>query len=227
MSKLAVEGGTPLRVEPYPPRKQIDKREILAVMELMLDAEEGGAFDRYGGVHVDAYEQEFAHYVGVPYATACSAGTAAIHTALGALQIEPFNANIWYNKGMVLEKMERNNESLEAYRRAIDLDEGLDRAWFRQGHVLMRLGRNSKALKCFQKAAQLDPANSLYQQSLQDMGALTMNDLDVNGLAANGLDMDDLAVDLQENMLDFSASSARPGRIAPRARWSLTGGRTM
>jgi len=91
MSKLAVEGGTPLRVEPYPPRKQIDKREILAVMELMLDAEEGGAFDRYGGVHVDAYEQEFAHYVGVPYATACSAGTAAIHTALGALQIEPFS----------------------------------------------------------------------------------------------------------------------------------------
>jgi tetratricopeptide (TPR) repeat protein len=106
---------------------------------------------------------------------------------------------------------------LEAYRRAIDLDEDLDRAWFRQGHVLMRLGRNSEALKCFQKAAQLDPANSLYQQSLQDMGALTMNDLDADGLAANGLDangldMDDLAVDLQENMLDFSASSARPGR---------------
>ena len=44
-----------------------------------------------------------------------------------------------------------------------------------------------------------------------------MNDLDADGLAANGLDangldMDDLAVDLQENMLDFSASSARPGR---------------
>lgn len=141
----------------------------------------------------------------------------ALASLEAALQIEPFNANTWYNKGMVLEKMERNNESLEAYRRAIDLDEDLDRAWFRLGHVLMRLGRNSDALKCFQKAAQLDPANSLYQQSLQDMGALTMNDLDANGLDANGLDangldMDDLAVDLQENMLDFSASSARPGR---------------
>ncbi len=90
MSKLAIEGGTPLRTTPYPPRKQIDKREILAVMELMLDTEQGGAFDRYGGIHVDAYEEEFAHYIGVPYATACSAGTAAIHTALGALQLEPF-----------------------------------------------------------------------------------------------------------------------------------------
>ena len=90
MSKLAIEGGTPIRTKPFPARKQIDKREILAVVELMLDAEGGGAFDRYGGVHVDAYEQEFAEYIGVLFGTACSAGTAAIHTALGALQLEPF-----------------------------------------------------------------------------------------------------------------------------------------
>ncbi len=90
MAKLAIDGGKPVRTRPFPARKQIDKREILAVMELMLDAEAGGAFDRYGGVHVDAYEQEFAQYIGVPFATATSAGTAAIHTALGALQLEPF-----------------------------------------------------------------------------------------------------------------------------------------
>lgn len=90
MPKLAVEGGRPVRTTPFPARKQIDKREILAVMELMLEAESGGAFDRYGGSHVDAYEQEFAEFVGVPFATAVSAGTAAVHTALGALQLEPF-----------------------------------------------------------------------------------------------------------------------------------------
>jgi len=90
MSKLAIDGGSPTRTRPYPARVQIDKREVLAVMELMLDAQSGGAFDRYGGVHVDAYEQEFAEFIGVPFGTAVSAGTAAVHTALGALQLEPF-----------------------------------------------------------------------------------------------------------------------------------------
>lgn len=91
MPKLAIEGGEPVRTCPFPSRIQIDKREILAVMELMLDAQAGGAFDRYGGTHVDAYEREFAEYIGVPYATACSSGTAAIHTALSALRLEPFS----------------------------------------------------------------------------------------------------------------------------------------
>jgi len=90
MSKLAIDGGQPIRTKPFPSRLQIDKREILAVTELMLDAQSGGAFDRYGGAHVDAYEAEFAQFVGVSYGTAVSAGTAAVHTALGALQLEPF-----------------------------------------------------------------------------------------------------------------------------------------
>ncbi len=47
------------------------------------------AFDRYGGVEVDAYEAEFAAHVGVGHATAVSSGTAAVHTALAALNLEP------------------------------------------------------------------------------------------------------------------------------------------
>ena len=49
----------------------------------------GGAFDRYGGVEVDIYEKEFAEYFGVKFATAVSSGTAAIHSALGSLKLEP------------------------------------------------------------------------------------------------------------------------------------------
>lgn len=90
MTALAIDGGAPVRSAPFPARVQIDKREILAITELMLDAQAGGAFDRYGGIHVDAYEAEFAEYIGVPHATAVSSGTAAVHTALGALQLEPF-----------------------------------------------------------------------------------------------------------------------------------------
>ncbi|MGI5818548.1 MAG: DegT/DnrJ/EryC1/StrS family aminotransferase [Armatimonadota bacterium] len=89
MSRLAVDGGTPVRTDPWPPRLQIDDREIEAVMDLMTAAKAGGAFDRYGGVHVDEYEQQFADAIGTRWATGTSAGTAAVHSALGALRLEP------------------------------------------------------------------------------------------------------------------------------------------
>jgi dTDP-4-amino-4,6-dideoxygalactose transaminase len=49
----------------------------------------GGGFDRYGGTEVDAFEREFAEHVGTRFATATSSGTAAIHSALAALRLEP------------------------------------------------------------------------------------------------------------------------------------------
>lgn len=89
MSQLAIDGGAPVRTEPWPTRVQIDDREINAVMALMTAAKAGGAFDRYGGTYVDLYEQEFAAAVGTKFATGMSAGTAAIHSALAALRLEP------------------------------------------------------------------------------------------------------------------------------------------
>ena len=52
MSQLAIDGGAPVRTEPWPTRVQIDDREINAVMALMTAAKAGGAFDRYGGTYV-------------------------------------------------------------------------------------------------------------------------------------------------------------------------------
>lgn len=88
---LAIDGGPKVRTKPWPARIQIDDQEIKAVNDLLEKCRGGGAFDRYGGEQVDAYEKEFAAYFGVKYAAACSAGTAAVHTALGALQLEPLS----------------------------------------------------------------------------------------------------------------------------------------
>ncbi len=38
------------------------------------------------GPQVDAFEREFAEYVGIPYAVAVSSGTAAMHLALRILK---------------------------------------------------------------------------------------------------------------------------------------------
>jgi perosamine synthetase len=89
MPTLAIEGGAPVRAEPFPRRVLIGPEEIDALHALLeKERTEGGGFDRYGGEQVDAYEREFAAYHGVKYATAVSSGTAAVHTALAALRLD-------------------------------------------------------------------------------------------------------------------------------------------
>ena len=89
MGTLAIDGGAPVRATPFPPRTLIGEEEIDAVHALLeKERTRGGGLDRYGGEHVDAYEWEFAAYHGVPFATAVSSGTAAVHAALSALRLD-------------------------------------------------------------------------------------------------------------------------------------------
>ncbi len=62
---------------------------LRAVKRAREESSEFGAFDRYGGIEVSAYEKEFAAYIGVADAAAVSSGTAALHAAFAALEIEP------------------------------------------------------------------------------------------------------------------------------------------
>lgn len=75
----------------FPSRIIFDEREkaaILGVVEKTMTGPE--AIDMYGkGPQVTSYEKEFAEYFGVKYAAAVSSGTAAIHSAVGALRLEP------------------------------------------------------------------------------------------------------------------------------------------
>ncbi len=74
----------------FPKRQLITDREQNALIELLdRTMDKGAAFDRYGGVEVDAFEKEFADAYGSRYCTAVSSGTASIHTALAALRLEP------------------------------------------------------------------------------------------------------------------------------------------
>ncbi len=89
MQKLAIDGGTPVRQTPFSRRIVIGEEEIEALHALLeKERSQGGGLDRYGGEQVDAYEREYADYHGVAYATATSSGTAAVHTALGALRLD-------------------------------------------------------------------------------------------------------------------------------------------
>jgi perosamine synthetase len=80
----------PIRKKAMPERVMFDEREKKAALRVIEKTMRGGqALDRYGGVEVEAYEKEFAAHFGVKFASAVSSGTAAVHSAVAALVLEP------------------------------------------------------------------------------------------------------------------------------------------
>jgi len=91
MSKLAIEGGRPVRSKPFPPRVIFDEREKRAALSVIEKTMKGPeAVDLYGrGPEVAAFTREFARFYGVKFAAVTSSGTTALHTAISALRLNP------------------------------------------------------------------------------------------------------------------------------------------
>jgi dTDP-4-amino-4,6-dideoxygalactose transaminase len=83
--KLAILGGKPLRTESFPKRKVFGLQEAFE----MLDALKSQNLFFAGGKKVYQFQNEFANLYNVKYALTSTSGTAAIHVALGALNLEP------------------------------------------------------------------------------------------------------------------------------------------
>jgi len=90
--KLAIIGGKPVRkvslskrVEQYK-KTRFGQKEIKLLKEVIKS---GNLSRYYGGTKVNEFEKEFSKLLGVKYATTSTSGTAAIHLALGAININP------------------------------------------------------------------------------------------------------------------------------------------
>src|SRR3954451_22027306 len=57
--------------------------------QLVLEVLRSGCLSRTGGSMVKRMEQEFAAMLDLPFAIACSSGTAAVHLCVNALRLEP------------------------------------------------------------------------------------------------------------------------------------------
>lgn len=90
MDRLAIEGG-PKAVEQALPGVLSAKGRTFDEQEevLVLKALRSGCLSRNGGTMVRQLEQEFAAAIGVDHAAACSSGTACVHLAVAALDLEP------------------------------------------------------------------------------------------------------------------------------------------
>ncbi|MGB7497138.1 MAG: DegT/DnrJ/EryC1/StrS family aminotransferase [Candidatus Acidiferrum sp.] len=91
--KLAIDGGKPVRTTPlpleFPGLHYMDEQEIDAAVSVLKSR---SPFRYYGIAlrgEVEAFESEFASFIGTRYALGVNSGTAALHTALTALGVGP------------------------------------------------------------------------------------------------------------------------------------------
>lgn len=85
VERLALEGGRPVRERPFPGRVLYGQE----AERLVLEALRSQSLFGIGGPMHGAFEREFAAFYGAAQGVACSSGTAAIHVALSALDLEP------------------------------------------------------------------------------------------------------------------------------------------
>ena len=84
---LAIDGGAPVRTAPFPARHIFGPEETEVVNKLFQQADETGGAIGYNGPEEQAYEAEFAEYMGGGYCDMVNSGTSAVYVALGALQL--------------------------------------------------------------------------------------------------------------------------------------------
>jgi dTDP-4-amino-4,6-dideoxygalactose transaminase len=85
-ARLAVDGGEPVRTKPFPSRVQGFGDEEMAQL---ADVIRSGHLFRVGGEKTKAVEDTFASLIGTKHALAVTSGTAAIHTAVAAVNPDP------------------------------------------------------------------------------------------------------------------------------------------
>lgn len=91
--KLAIDGGIPVRSEPlpleFPGIHHMDDEEVNAALRVLRSR---SPF-RYYGIdlqgEVQAFETEFARFLGISHCLAVNSGTGSLHTALAALGVGP------------------------------------------------------------------------------------------------------------------------------------------
>lgn len=90
MKTLAINGGTPYRNAPWPPRGHVGIEEKEAAIQLFDEAIASGNAFGYGGNQEQAFCEEFAQFLGGGYADGVNSGTTAVYVALAALKPKPF-----------------------------------------------------------------------------------------------------------------------------------------
>ncbi|MGQ9733067.1 MAG: DegT/DnrJ/EryC1/StrS family aminotransferase, partial [Candidatus Zipacnadales bacterium] len=88
--ELAIHGGPKARTVPFPSVSNATGRDLgQEEIALLTEVIHSGVLGRHGGKMVQQFESEYAAHQGVKHCLGVTSGTAALHTAVGALQLNP------------------------------------------------------------------------------------------------------------------------------------------
>ncbi len=107
-----------------------------------------------------------------------------------ALDIDPGNAELWFNLGYVLQQRNADEDAIRCFERAVALRRGLDRAWFGLGLIHRRRGEHDKAVRAFRVAAELQPMNphAFYELAMASLALDDMQEVDRIIVHVSGFD---------------------------------------
>ena len=128
--QLAIHGGPQARTTPFPTVGNATGRDLGdEEVALLTEVVRSGNLGRHGGKMVPQFEQEYAAHQGVKHCLAVTSGTAALHTAVGALQLDPGDEIITTtvtDMGTVIAILQQNHIPIfcDVDRRTMNLDPG-------------------------------------------------------------------------------------------------------
>jgi tetratricopeptide (TPR) repeat protein len=76
-----------------------------------------------------------------------------------AIEIAPYLADAWYNRGVALYNLGRYEEAIESYDRALEINPKDDYNWVTKGRALYKLGRYEEAIESYDRALEINPNN--------------------------------------------------------------------
>ncbi len=94
-TKLAIDGGQPVRSKPMPTRALIGEEEKAIAMKIFDEAIASGSAFGYGGSYEQQYDKDFADFMGGGFADGVNSGTNAVYCALGGLQLDALSEVIF------------------------------------------------------------------------------------------------------------------------------------
>src|SRR5689334_4365567 len=94
MTKLAINGGTPVRTTPFPRYNTIGEEEKRAVIEVLDSGVLSGFLGTwspafYGGSRVQQLERDWEEFFRVNHAITVNSATSGLYAAVGAAGVEP------------------------------------------------------------------------------------------------------------------------------------------
>ena len=90
MEKLALYGGKPIRTKSFPTVDDASGRDLGdEEIGLLIEVIKSGKLNRNTGTKVKLFEKKFAEKIGAKFGIATTSGTAALHTAVAAINPDP------------------------------------------------------------------------------------------------------------------------------------------